>query len=249
MKRILLSAVVLALIVPVMFLVTACDTETVPPQPAVPGAPHTLNAVAGDGQVTMGWSAPANDGGSAITGFQVRVGDGDWVAAVNPHVVTGLASGTQYTFYVRAVNAVGAGAYATTQATTLGTQVPPTDELPVTVANLQGTWRMTMTFPSWDNGGTGDGGYLVQATIPTTESITIAYYFTFTGNNIAMRVVFPNDPEENFATTWTLAGNVLTIVEIADELEIAPWTIVSLTASTLVVASDDFDENMTFNRV
>ena len=38
---------------------------------SVPAAPTGVTAVAGDGQVTLSWTAPADDGGSPITGYVI----------------------------------------------------------------------------------------------------------------------------------------------------------------------------------
>src|ERR1039458_6891561 len=38
---------------------------------AVPGAPTGVNGVAGDAEVTLSWTAPANDGGDPVTGYTV----------------------------------------------------------------------------------------------------------------------------------------------------------------------------------
>ena len=38
----------------------------------VPDAPASLNATAGDAQVTLDWTAPASNGGSAVTGYEYR---------------------------------------------------------------------------------------------------------------------------------------------------------------------------------
>ena len=45
------------------------------PVPNVPGPPASLNATAGDAQVTLTWTAPTSDGGSAVTGYEYRVSD------------------------------------------------------------------------------------------------------------------------------------------------------------------------------
>lgn len=39
--------------------------------PSVPGSPNGVTVLAGDSRATLNWTAPANDGGSAITGFNI----------------------------------------------------------------------------------------------------------------------------------------------------------------------------------
>lgn len=83
----------------------------------VPDAPTGISAVvSGSGQVTVTFTAPANNGGSAITSYLVSAVD-ETNSAHNtthvgnsPNVVTALVNGEAYHFTVHAVNAVGAGA-------------------------------------------------------------------------------------------------------------------------------------------
>ncbi len=86
------------------------------------GAPTALVATAGDTQVALTWTAPASDGGSAITDYivQYRVtGAGSWstfadgTSTAATATVTGLTNGTGYDFQVAAVNAAGTGIYST----------------------------------------------------------------------------------------------------------------------------------------
>jgi hypothetical protein len=93
---------------------TTTTTTTTPPVTA-PGAPTALAVVAGNGQVTVSWSAPA-DGGSPITSYTVTPWDGTtagkatgFAATPTKEIVTGLTNGVAYTFTVTAGNAVGAG--------------------------------------------------------------------------------------------------------------------------------------------
>ncbi len=85
-----------------------------------PGAPTGVTAVRGNGNFTVSWAAPANNGGSPITGYSVRVVNpaGNQVGALRPSpgtgtslVVagTGLTVGTNYRFQVSATNAAGTG--------------------------------------------------------------------------------------------------------------------------------------------
>ena len=142
--------------------------------PNVPGAPASLNATAGDTQVTLAWTEPASDGGSAVTEYQYRVSDDagstwspDWTDVPDgsdtgtdrsderSYTVTGLDNGVEHTFEVRAVNAVGAGGVAE------ATSTPAT---PVTVpgapASLMATAGDTQVTLSWTVPGS-DGGSAV----------------------------------------------------------------------------------------
>ena len=78
------------------------------PRITVPSAPRNLLAGGGDGQVTLSWEAPEDDGGSAITDYEVRInGSGPWISTGSTdttHTVTGLVNGQVYVFQVRAVN-------------------------------------------------------------------------------------------------------------------------------------------------
>ena len=87
-------------------------------QATAPVAPDAPTATGGDGQATVSWSASADDGGAAVTGYRIRIHAG----ATTPKEVTvgnqlsaaidGLRNGVDHSFSVAAINAAGQGAYS-----------------------------------------------------------------------------------------------------------------------------------------
>jgi titin len=79
-----------------------------------PDAPTGLVATEDDGSISVAFSAPAFDGGSVLTNYEYKVGNGSWVAVnpattSSPIVISGLTNGTQYSVKLRAVNVAGGG--------------------------------------------------------------------------------------------------------------------------------------------
>lgn len=74
-------------------------------------APNQATGVsgsAGEQQVIVSFTAPANVGGSAVTGYVATSNDGiGATGSASPITVTGLTNGTAYTFRVWALNAFG----------------------------------------------------------------------------------------------------------------------------------------------
>ncbi len=83
----------------------------------VPSAPQNLVATPGNAQVTLSWSAPASNGGSAITNYNVYRGTSSGGEAflapagnVLTYTDTAVTNGNTYYYQVTAVNIVGESA-------------------------------------------------------------------------------------------------------------------------------------------
>lgn len=137
----------------------------------VPGAPTIGTATAANGSISIAFTAPASNGGSAITTYTgscapttagtTRTATG----AASPISVTSLSNGTTYDCTVTATNAVGASAAsATAQATPVGP--PPAPTIGVATPGDQSA-SIAFTAPA-SNGGSAITSYTMSCTASTT---------------------------------------------------------------------------------
>ncbi len=193
-----------------------------------PAAVASLTAVPGNGQVVLGWQAPASDGGSPITGYEYRQSaDGgtnwqpDWTAIQDSdaqttgHTVEDLTNDTAYTFAVRAINAVGAGAARRVTATPVWSNQPPT---------LTGPEEATVAEHSPD----AMGPY--EADDPDDDALTWslrgadAAAFELTGTGLTRSLAFKTPPDFEQQASYT----VLVGVSDAEPLSATVTTTISV---------------------
>lgn len=82
-----------------------------------PGPVATGSSSPGDASIVLGWTAPSDNGGSAVTGYLIEYSPGaatftESITALSSDTritLTGLTNGTSYYVRIRAVNAVGTG--------------------------------------------------------------------------------------------------------------------------------------------
>lgn len=129
----------------------------VPDQPQSPTVPPVEQAE--DGQVTIGFTAPASNG-KPITAYEVTS---------NPSVptpagcmppsctITGLTNGTSYTFAVRAINEHGPGAWSSPSNATIPYGTPGTPTVTLTVNDQ---WAPDAVVSASWGGVTANGGSL-----------------------------------------------------------------------------------------
>jgi hypothetical protein len=140
----------------------------------VPAAPTNVTATAGNGSASLTWTRAVANGGPAVTSQEIVVSNSTGVvstitgiaATATTRSVTGLTNGTAYTFQVRAVNPIGAGALSVASApvTPVG---PATAPLNVQTVRGNATVGLSWTAPA-NSGGLAITGYEVQVRIGTT---------------------------------------------------------------------------------
>jgi hypothetical protein len=167
----------------------------------LPSAPQSIELVAGSSQASVSWTAPADDGGTAITSYTLQraTNSGFTTGVVNTTgltglstTVTGLTNGTPYFFRVYAVNAVGTAASTGSAWRTGGASVTPVASTapgaptsPVasqqTVQTSNGL-KLSWTAPA-SNGGSAITQYAIQystepdmVTSPTMTGSTATTY-------------------------------------------------------------------------
>jgi len=122
-------------------------------------APTSLSAIPTNVDVAISFTAPTNDGGSAITNYEYSFNNSTWTAlspadAISPVTISGLTQNTAYTVYLRAVNIVGSGPASTgVSFTTAGVPTGTTTISSVTV----GTTTATVNFSTGSGGSTITG--------------------------------------------------------------------------------------------
>jgi hypothetical protein len=145
---------------------TGTQTSSVSAVPATnPGVPQSLSATHGNAQVALSWSAPASNGGTAVTGYKVyqSTDDASFSEVATPsgtsHTVTSLTNGTQYYFKVAAVNAVGTGS----QTSSVNATPATTPAAPTSLAATNGDTQSVLTWTAPTNtGGSAITGYKVK---------------------------------------------------------------------------------------
>ncbi|MGW4879447.1 glycoside hydrolase domain-containing protein [Streptomyces sp. NPDC004262] len=137
-----------------------------------PAAPGAVSAASSGTSVTVAWSAPADDGGSAVTGYRIDLGDGHRITIDDPGTrsttFTWLRSGRSYTARVQAVNKFGASprSAATAPVVTGGgkPQKPHVTGVLTDGRQVRVTWRPA-----------GDGGFPVIGYTVTLNDGTTAH--------------------------------------------------------------------------
>jgi fibronectin type 3 domain-containing protein len=232
------------------FTVTATNTVGTGPASAssasatpdvVPGAPTGVTPTRGNTQVSLTWTAPVSNGGTAITGYSVTpfIGATPQTAILTgstaaSYTVTGLTNGTAYTFTVAAINAAGTGSSSSASASVTPATLPGAPTIgTATRGNTQ--VAVTWTAPA-SNGGDAITGYTVTSSpggfTCTTASLSCtvtdltngaAYTFTVTATNTVG--TGPASAASAAATPATVPGPPTGVTPTRDNTQVSvTWT-------------------------
>ena len=155
----------------------------------MPGAPTGLTATAsGATQINLSWSAPASDGGSAITGYKIEVssnGGSSWTDQVantgsttTTYAHTGLAPGSTRHYRVSAINTNGSGTASNVDSATTGQTTVTFATLSALTVSPKDIIGFVADRTSYE---VGVASTVTQATITATKShsaATVAYSTT-----------------------------------------------------------------------
>ena len=157
-------------------------TQVTPIGLRAPSEPRNLWVNVGYNSASIYWSAPANNGGVAISGYFVEHSADQGATWVRSSLLsssqrflalTGLTGGVNHQFRVIAVNSVGNG-----NPSLVVNKTPLAPSVPNAPRNLGGFLSGTSAFLSWStptaNGGSNITGYLVQQSINNGATWTTA---------------------------------------------------------------------------
>ena len=204
-----------------------------------PGAPTNLVATPGNAAASIAFTAPVNNGGSAITNYEYSTDNGTSWTACSPVVVTspvsisGLTNGTTYLVKLHAVNAAGPGtASASVSVAPVTPCYNPTNG--GTIASDQnGMGPFNPAAFTSTIGASGQTGTLEYKWVASTTSSITGYSdisssnsATYDSGNLAATTWFKRLARVSCAADWSGAveSNVLQVT-IASEPTEQPTTI------------------------
>lgn len=195
-------------------------TPATPTEAGAPGAPTIGTATAGDGSATIAFTAPASNGGAAITGYVASCTGAGVTRSANgtasPISVSGLSNGTSYSCTVTATNSAG------TSAASAAVSVTPSAS-----ATGSGTSTAAVLCPY---SGSFTGSYGGAGTLTATWSWTCASgRRSLTGNGLPDHAVgtFPNSANPNqIRAQLVLASMTLTPSMAGSDYESGPGRVI-----------------------
>ena len=208
----------------------------------VPSAPQNLTATPGNGEVTLAWQAPEDNGGAELRRYVYRHAEGESVPAGKPWrsagtnltvTVDSLVNGAAYTFEVRAVNPRGRGHIAE-----IGAALATIPSAPQNLTAKPGDGKVTLAWQAPDDdGGAAVTGYRYRyaqgASVPENMAWTSAgANLTVTVNGLANGTAYTF---EVLAVNQTGAGAAVEIAATPAAVSAAPQNLAATPGDRMVM--------------
>jgi titin len=160
------------------------------PAPTAPSAPQNLTASAGNASVSLSWTAPASNGGAAVSSYNVLRATTSGAETTLSTGVSGtsytdttVSNGSTYYYKVTAVNSAGPG--ATSNEASATPQVPPSAAYVRRIASVTAaTGGTSITLTVGSPGVVAGHAIVVIALLSSTSSITGALSASDTAGNL-----------------------------------------------------------------
>lgn len=181
--------------------------------PTAPGAPTLISAVGEDSKIVLSWTAPASNGGAAITSYTVRYTTGGTTrsavtgTSATSYNLTGLTNDLTYSVVVAATNSAGTGTYSNqlTATPTAPAEEPPSGntvpDAPTGLVATSGNGEIALSWTApASNGGSAITGYTISYTpvggveqTSTTAGTTATIRNLSNGTSYSIRVRATNE--------------------------------------------------------
>lgn len=237
------------------------STSTSYTHAAAPTAPTNVTGTAGNTQVALTWSAPASNGGAAITNYLVRYssnGGASWSTSINTggtatsYTVTGLSNGTSYIFQVAAVNSRGQSDWSTSSPS-LTPQVVPTNILATTSSSTVLTFNtatITAQLRDSSNNNVSRSGITINFSLSGPAGSTISATSAVTNSSGQASVTFTAGANSGAATiTASSSGLTSGVASLTVNLRSALTPSLTWSAQNygVSVSHNNYDFNYTYS--
>ncbi len=191
-----------------------------------------MSGTSGDAQVSVSWSAPASNGGAAITDYIVQYATSsggsyttfsDGISTTTSATVTGLTNNTPYYFKVAAVNSAGTSSYSTVSASVTPKSVPP-----VVSSVTAGSGSLTFTWNAITHGGNTYRIYW-----GTDSTFATAYTYTETPSTSYTASSLTNGTTYYFRVAGWIAGSQTATTNFSTNASGVPGTSTAPTGLTV----------------
>ncbi|MDG2441766.1 MAG: fibronectin type III domain-containing protein, partial [Luminiphilus sp.] len=221
------------------------DFEAVPPAVIAP-APTIQAVTAGDGQVTVIFSAGDN-AGATVLAYEYRVGKGEWTSTpdgdnVAPFTISGLTNGTPYTLTMRTVSAGPGDETLESEASDSVSFVPVGQPLPPT--NLSVEVGDQSAIVDFDNINTGSGAEITNYLVSLDDGSFVALDPATSSGPITFTDLLNDQTYSVVLKTQTGSGKQALFSEPSDILNFTPESGASVPDAPTDVALTPGDQQL-----